>query len=150
MFALKIYALLAMNRQTLYILAACLSIVGVVSFFLLIREVLRTVTFLRGSRRAEGKIEKFESYRNSEGSTKYRAVVSFTTPNERLYTTQATIAFPEPTPKIGTIVKIRYLSDEPQNAKIENFWEIWETSLLYFTIFFAMSFLTFIIYLVAP
>jgi hypothetical protein len=140
MFSLKINAALAMNPQTIYILLVCLLLTGTVMLFLTVKEVIRTISFLRTSLRADGTVVRFDPRRNSEGSIKYRAVVSFKASDNQIHEIQAGVAHTPPAPEVGTVITVRYLPDSPQTAKIENFWEIWESSFFYFVIFFAMLF----------
>lgn len=130
-----------MNPQVIYILLVGLSLIGTVMLFLTVKKVIGTIKFLRTSLRAEGTVVRFDARRNSEGSTKHRAVVSFRTADNCLHEIRAGIAHDPAAPAIGKIITVRYLPDAPQKAKIESFWEIWESSLFYFSIFFAMFFL---------
>jgi hypothetical protein len=140
MFALKIYAMLAMSRQTVYALSSVLSLIGIAAFFLTIRELSRTIAFLRASRRAEARIIRFEARRNSDGVTKHRAVAAFKTHDGSDHEIRASVAHEPPAPAIGTTITVRYIPGDPRQAKIENFWEIWERTLFYFVIFFATLF----------
>lgn len=150
MFGLKIYAMLAMSRQTLYALTICLAAVGIAAFFLTIREFVRTVIFLRSSHRTNGKVVRFEARRNSEGSKKHRAVVSFAAADGSIHEIQAKVAHTPPAPATATTVPVRHLPADPRQAKIESFWEIWETALFYFVIFSAMFFFVLILMIIAP
>lgn len=150
MFCLRIYAMLAMSRQTLYALSICLAAVGIAAFFLMVREIVRTVIFLRSSHRTDGKVVRFEARRNSEGSQKHRAVVSFAASDGSVHEIQAKVAHSPPAPAAATTITVRYLPGDPQNAKIENFWEIWETALFYFVIFSVMFLFVSILMIIAP
>jgi hypothetical protein len=140
MSSLKTHIALAMSPQTIYILLICLSFAGTVMLFLMVREVVRTIKFLRSSLRTNGKVVRHDPYRNSEGTIKYRAVVSFKTPDNRVHEIKATMAYIPPEPKVGATITLCYYQDSPEKAKIKSFWEIWESSLFYFVCFFAALF----------
>ena len=145
---LKTHIALAMSPRTIYILLVCLSLTGAVLLFLTVREVVRTIKFLRSSLRINGTVVRHDPYRNSEGSVKHRAVVSFKTPDNRVHEIQASVAHTPPAPEVGAIITLRYHPDSPRKAKIENFWEIWESSLFYFVCFFAALFFVVVLNLV--
>jgi Protein of unknown function (DUF3592) len=75
-----------------------------------------------------GRIEAFET-REDEGSLFYLPVVSFTDTLGRAHRFTAVAGRSTQTPRIGTLVRVRYLRENPDTAFIMSFLHMWAAPL---------------------
>jgi hypothetical protein len=59
------------------------------------------------------------------GSGKYRAIVEFTAPSGSTVRFTSPISTNPPPAQVGEHVRLRYTPDDPQDAVIDQYWQVW-------------------------
>jgi hypothetical protein len=114
----------------IYIAIGAVGLIGVVMTFFAVKRLIETVVFIRTSQQTGGKVVSLSTSRNSDGKTMYMPVVEFTTGAEKKIRFTSTIAASPPSYQVGEIARVRYLSKNPQAAKIDSFAELWLVTLI--------------------
>lgn len=109
-------------------------VVGGLMFLFAVKGFIETLIFLRASRKTYALVVRLAKTRNSDRQTMYLPVLEFQSAGERKISVTSTIASNPPAYKIGEQVEIRYLTKNPQSAKINSFSEIWLIT-IFLTIF---------------
>ena len=88
--------------------------------------VIHTGWFIQNSTRTEGRIIALTPMIDSENqTTNYAPIFRFTANNGQTYTITASVASNPPGFDVGDPIKILYPKNEPENARIDSFGQLW-------------------------
>jgi hypothetical protein len=105
------------------------SIIGVVMAFFGWRDYAATRTFLAGAEHANGSVVELvqRTSTDSDGNTNtyYYPVVEFTTAGGQAVRYQSSTGSSRTSQQVGDVVDMVYAPENPQNARINTFMDIW-------------------------
>lgn len=103
-------------------------LIGLASIFLIfaIGAVIYSWHFSSVARHTTGKIVAMRAGRNKEtGSASYAPTFRFHDSTGAVHTVTSSLYSSPPQFRVGDVVSVLYLSDNPQDAKIDTLWQIW-------------------------
>jgi hypothetical protein len=120
----------------IYLGIAICCLAGVALFVYSIIRIIRTVVFLRFSRKTAGTVVDFATAKNSDHHTTYLPIIEFMTEGNRIVRIVSTVASNPPAYQTGERVEIRFLPKNPEIARIDSFSEIWMVTIIVLLIAF--------------
>ncbi len=104
-------------------LAVSLTMLGIAGFL-----VWKTSHFLDRAVSAQGTITALVRNKNRQATTTYAAQFSFTTPAKQAVTITSTSSSNPPEFEVGESVAVLYLPNNPADARIDSFFQLWGAS----------------------
>jgi hypothetical protein len=92
-----------------------------------------SISFTQCSERVIGKVVDFHEKRSDQRFT-YAPVVLFETTNKNVIEFISSTSSNPPSYQVGEFVDVLYLPSNPHNAKIDSFFSLWGSSLIFFVL----------------
>lgn len=108
---------------------------------------IRNLKLILYSSHATGRVVGFESVEGADGKVTQAQRVEFKTPDEKIHEALAKVRSSPPSGQVGDRVKIYYSPQQPEEAKVGSFMELWlhvTVFLVLFSIFFIIWFGTWV------
>lgn len=113
------------------IFIAALGLAGVITLFLVLKNMIETVVFIRAATRTEGTVIRFGTTRNTDGHTMYLPVFQYRSNDGSAYEHTSSVASKPPAYVIGETATIFYSKKNPRKAKLNTFSELWLFKLIF-------------------
>ena len=104
--------------------------IGILLLVLTPVMVVRTAQFLAGAERTDGTVVDLSRSKDSEGSVTFSPVVSFTTAEGRTVEFVSSSGSSSPSHSEGDRVEVLYDPDDPNDARLSGFLDLWFGSLV--------------------
>ncbi len=118
----------------------------IVSFF----DYVHTRRFVDIAARGEGTVIKLVETQNRDSGTTYRPVFAFRDSKGREHEICSSVGSCPPAYKVGEKVSVLYNAEEPENAVLDGFFDVWLMSLIFGMIGTVQAVAALILLLVVP
>lgn len=112
------------EKITIQILKIAFSILGVVLLFVTFSFVSNTLSTISKSTKTTGEVIGLV------GSDTKKSVIRFSTPDGGVYTLESSVSSNPPQHRVGDKVSVLYQTDNPGDAKLNSFLDLWFASII--------------------
>ncbi len=120
-----------MGKSTESFVGVIFTIVGLALVFGALYAYKSQQKFLSGAVASTGTVTALEFSRSRKGGGSYHPVVEFQTPESRTYSFRSEMGSRPPAYEVGEQVEIRYNPQNPTDAKLTGFWNLWGLAFLF-------------------